>query len=83
MMPRPGGPPAHQLADHPMERIHQFLKHAFMFPLAEVVEDGIVGPKVLGSIRHWQPVFNINMMAFMMSLRGYFRFSVADQEYFR
>ena len=50
-MPRPGVPPDHQLADHPMERIHQFLKHAFMFPLAEVVEDGIVGRKVLGSIR--------------------------------
>lgn len=82
-MPRPGVPPAHQLADHPMERIHQFLKHAFMFPLAEVVEDGIVGRKVLDSVRHWQPVFNINMMAFMMSLRGDFRFSVADQEYFR
>lgn len=47
-MPRPGGPPAHQLADHPMESIHQFLKHAFMFPLAEVVEDGIVGRKILG-----------------------------------
>ena len=49
-----------------------------MFPLAEVVEDGIVGRKVLGSIRHWQPVFNINMMAFMMSLRGYFRRATAS-----
>ena len=31
-----------------MERVHQFLEHAFQLPLAEVVEDGVVGREVLG-----------------------------------
>lgn len=39
--------PLHQLADHQMEHIHQFLKHVFLFLLVEVVEDSIVGWEVL------------------------------------
>ena len=40
--------PPHQFPDHPMERVHQFLEHAFQLPLVEVVEDGVVGREVLG-----------------------------------
>jgi len=40
--------PPKQFANHPMERVHQFLKYAFPFPLVEVVENGIVGREVLG-----------------------------------
>lgn len=40
--------PPHQFSDHPMERVHQFLGHAFQLPLIEVVEDGVVGREVLG-----------------------------------
>ena len=38
----------HQFADHPMERVHQLLEYAFLLPLVEVVEDGVVGREVLG-----------------------------------
>ena len=31
-----------------MERVRQFLEHAFQLPLVEVVEDGVVGREVLG-----------------------------------
>ena len=40
--------PPKQFANHTMERVHQFLKYAFPFPLVEVVENGIVGREVLG-----------------------------------
>ncbi len=42
--------PPHQFSDHPMERVHKFLGHAFRLPLVEVVEDGVVGWEVLATV---------------------------------
>ena len=66
-----------------MERIHQFLKHVFMFPLAEVVEDGIVGRKVLGQHTPLAACLQYIHDGIHDVSEGYFRFCVADQEYFR
>ena len=66
-----------------MERVHKFLEYAFMFPLVEVVEGGIVGRKVLGQHTSLAAGLQYIHDGIHDVSKGYFPFCVADQEYFR